>query len=168
MHSFPEDFAAVWKTTPQVYTLNTSFRVPAEVLASAGALLGADPDLPTPASHAGKVDLCLFDQETTENDWIASEIKRLRLTKQLPYSEIAVLTRTSGQLPGLSRALDREHIPHARPGARADRPPRGAPGVGPGLGGEGGRSRSPEPPGMANRVRRPDRGRGAVGAPCSP
>ena len=118
VHSFPEDFAAVGKTTPQVYTLNTSFRVPAEVLASAGALLGADPDLPTPASHAGKVDLCLFDQETTENDWIASEIKRLRLTKQLPYSEIAVLTRTSGQLPGLSRALDREHIPHARPGAR--------------------------------------------------
>ena len=118
VQAFPSDFAGLGNTTPEVFRLDTSFRVPAEVLAPAGELFAADPHLPTPASHSGKVDLYLFDQETTEHDWIATEIKRLRLVEQVPYSEIAVLTRTSHLLAGLSRALDREHVPHTRPGAR--------------------------------------------------
>ena len=118
VQSFPSDFAPLGKTPPEVFSLDTSFRVPAEVLAPAGELFAADPHLPSPASHSGKVDLFLFDQETTEHDWIATEIKRLRLVEQVPYSEIAVLTRTSHLLAGLSRALDRESIPHTRPGAR--------------------------------------------------
>ncbi len=118
VHSFPVDFAALGRPPPRVFRLDTSFRVPSEVLAPAGELFATDPHLPSPASHSGKVDLYLFDQETTERDWIAAEIKRLRLVEQFPYSEMAVLTRTSHLLPGLSRALDREGIPHARPGAR--------------------------------------------------
>lgn len=118
VQSFPSDFAAPGNAPPEVFRLDTSFRVPAEVLAPAGELFIADPHLPAPASHSGKVDLYLFDQETTEHDWVAAEIKRLRLVEQVPYSEIAVLTRTSHLLAGLSRALDRERIPHTRPGAR--------------------------------------------------
>ena len=118
VQSFPSDFAAIGRTTPEVFRLDASFRVPAEVLAPAGELFTTDPYPPSPASHAGKVDLFLFDQETTELDWIATEIKRLRLVEQIPYPEIAVLTRTSHLLAGVSRALDREGVPHARPGAR--------------------------------------------------
>ena len=120
VRAFPETFVAVGKRPPQVFTLTTSFRVPSEVLDSAGALLTGEPHLtlPTPAPHAGKVEFYVFDQETTENDWVASEIKRLHLIEQLPHSEIAVLTRASHLLPKLSRALDREGIPHAQPGAR--------------------------------------------------
>ena len=118
VQSFPSDFAALGKTPPEVFRLDTSFRVPAEVLAPAGGLFAAHPYPPSPASHSGKVDLFLFDQETTEHDWIATEIKRLRLIEQVPYSEVAVLARTSHLLSGLSRALDRQRIPHTRPGAR--------------------------------------------------
>ncbi|MDE0231913.1 MAG: ATP-dependent DNA helicase [bacterium] len=118
VQSFPSAFAAAGNTPPRVFRLDTSFRVPAEVLAPAGELFASDPHLPTPASHSGRVDLYLFDQETTEHDWIAGEIKRLRLVDRVPYPEIAVLTRTSRLLAGLSRALDRERIPHTRPGAR--------------------------------------------------
>ena len=118
VQSFPSDFAALGSTPPEVFRLDTSFRVPAEVLAPAGELFATDPRLPAPASHSGKVDLYLFDQEATEHDWLAAEIKRLRLVQQVPYSEIAVLTRTSHLLAGLSRALDRERVPHTRPGAR--------------------------------------------------
>ncbi|MDE0131218.1 MAG: ATP-dependent DNA helicase [bacterium] len=118
VQSFPSDFAAPGNPPPEVFRLDTSFRVPAEVLAPAGELFAAGPHLPAPASHSGKVDLYLFDQETTEHDWIATEIKRLRLVQGIPYPEMAVLTRTSHLLAGLSRALDRERIPHTRPGAR--------------------------------------------------
>ncbi|MXY73345.1 MAG: ATP-dependent helicase [Acidimicrobiia bacterium] len=118
VQSFPSDFAALGNTPPEVFRLDTSFRVPAEVLAPAGELFADDRRLPTPASHSGQVDLYLFDQETTEHDWIAAEVKRLRLVEQVPYSEIAILTRTSHLSAGLSRALDRKRIPHTRPGAR--------------------------------------------------
>lgn len=115
---FPSVFAVPGNAPPEIFRLDTSFRVPAEVLAPAGELFAAVPHLPIPASHSGKVELYLFDQETTEHDWIATEIKRLRLVEQVPYSEMAVLTRTSQPLAGLSRALDRERVPHIRPGAR--------------------------------------------------
>ena len=114
--AFPQTFDAVAHSTTNTVILNTSFRVPGEVLSSAGALVGIDHHtLPAPAPHAGKVETYVFDQEMAENDWIASEIKRLHLTEQLPYSKIAVLTRTLRPLAALSRALDREDIPHARP-----------------------------------------------------
>lgn len=117
--AFPKTFDAVGKSSTAVFRLGAGFRVPREILFSAGGLFAADQiPLPDAAAHAGRVDFYVFDQEMAENDWIASEIDRLHLTEQLPYSQIAVLTRAAGPLTGLSRALDRRDIPHARPGAR--------------------------------------------------
>lgn len=118
--AFPKTFAATGERPPRIFTLATSFRVPAQVLDAAGALIKSDPAhlLPVPAPRAGRVELWLSDQEAQEGDWIASEIKRLHFIEQLPFSRMAVITRASRLLPRLSRALDRQRIPHARPGAR--------------------------------------------------
>ena len=116
--AFPDTFGKVG-ARPDVLALTTSHRVPPEILSSAGALFPDDPlTLPRPAPHAGRAEFYVFDQEMAENDWISAEVKRLHLTEQLPYSRIAVLSRTGGPLIALSRALDRQNIPHARPGAR--------------------------------------------------
>ena len=118
--AFPQTFEHQAESSTTVFTLDRSFRVSRQVLSSAARLVTdeARAALPSPAPHSGRVEYYLFDQEMEENDWIASEIKRLHLVEQLPYSEMAVLTRTSAPHAGLSRALDREGIPHARPGAR--------------------------------------------------
>ena len=117
--TFAETFDQIGGPPAKVLTLKTSHRVPREVLYSAGALFPADPPtLPNPAPHAGRVEFHIFDQEMAENDWIASEIKRLHLTESLPYSKMAVLTRNLAPLASLSRALDRQGVPHTRPGAR--------------------------------------------------
>lgn len=118
--SFPEAFERPGEPPVQVFNLGRSYRVPHQVLSSAGHLVStaAQAALPSPAPHEGRVEHYLFDQEMEENDWIAAEMKRLHLVEQLPYSEMAVLTRTLSAHPALSRALDREGIPHTRPGAR--------------------------------------------------
>lgn len=117
--AFPETFGKVGRRSVEVFRLKTSHRVPREVLSSAGELLSGEVTaMPEPAPHPGRVELYVFDQEMAENDWIASEIKRLHLTEQLPHSQIAILTRTASPLGSLSRALDRAGIPHTRPGAR--------------------------------------------------
>ena len=119
VNAFPRTFDSVGESPARVFRLNTSHRVPREILSSAGSLFAADRSpLPEPAPHRGRVDFHVFDQEMAENDWIASEIKRLNLIERTPYSEIAVLTRTTRALTAVSRALDRAGIPHARPGAR--------------------------------------------------
>ncbi len=107
-----------WPVT--TFTLTHSFRVAQPVLTAASHLVTDHPRAarPAPARHAGRVEHYVFDQEMEENDWIASEIRTLHLEQGLPYSDIAVLTRTTGPLAGLSRALEREGIPHTRPGAR--------------------------------------------------
>lgn len=117
--AFPHTFGRVGGPAVAAFTLKTGYRVPREILASAADLFDSDvPTLPDPAPHPGRVEFFVFDQEMAENDWIAAEINRLHLIQQVPYTEIAVLTRTSRALPSLSRALDREGIPHSRPGAR--------------------------------------------------
>ena len=118
--AFPETFGKEAGSPVEVMTLRTSFRVSRQVLSSAGQLVTtrAETALPAPAPHSGRVEFYVFDQEMEENDWIAGEIKRLHLTEAIPYPEIAVLTRTASAHRSLSRALEREGIPHARPGAR--------------------------------------------------
>ncbi len=117
---FPQTFGRAGDRSVTVFALNQSFRVPRQVLAAAGHLVVDHPraSLPMPARHPGRVECYVFDQEMEENDWIASEIKRLHLEQGLPYSDIAVLTRTTGPLASLSRALERKELPHTRPGAR--------------------------------------------------
>lgn len=118
VESFAEVFAVSGQPPPWTFRLDTSFRVPAEIMRPAAMLIGADRDAPTPAPHAGRVDLLVFDQETSENDWVASQIERLHVVEGVPYREMAVVTRASRSLTGISQALDRRRIPHARPGAR--------------------------------------------------
>ena len=117
--AFPETFGEEAGSPVEVLTLGASFRVSPQVMSSAGHLVSEPAAAPpAPASHAGRVEFYVFDQEMEENDWIAGEIKRLHLTERVPYPEIAVLTRTAAPHRSLSRALEREAIPHARPGAR--------------------------------------------------
>jgi superfamily I DNA/RNA helicase/RecB family exonuclease len=117
--AFPHTFGKVNGKPVTAFKLKTGYRVPQQILFSAADLFDSDtPHLPDPAPHQGRVEFFVFDQEMAENDWIAAEINRLHMMQQTPYSEIAVLTRTARALPSLSRALDREGIPHTRPGAR--------------------------------------------------
>ncbi|MCY4368133.1 MAG: ATP-dependent DNA helicase [bacterium] len=106
------------------WVLGTSFRVPREILRAAERLT-VGVDLPgaagpvEPASHPGRVELRVFDQESEESEWIAAEAARLNLEQEIPFSRMAVLVRTKRRLlTELSRALDRRSIPHDRPDAR--------------------------------------------------
>lgn len=104
--------------------LTTSLRVPAPIM-DAALRVTASGELPgsagrvRPAPHPGRVDAHVFDQQTGEAEWIASEIERLTLEEGMVLSDIAVLLRSKRRLlPELSRALDRRGIPHDRPDAR--------------------------------------------------
>ncbi|CAN5812654.1 ATP-dependent DNA helicase [soil metagenome] len=107
------------------YSLSRSFRVPAEILASALRLVAPNPApvLPhspiTPAPHPGAVSVHMFDQRSAEAEWIASEVERLHISDGIPLDSMAVILRSTRHLlPELSRALDRRSIPHDRPNTR--------------------------------------------------
>ncbi len=122
--SFTDRFRDLGGRPARRLVLTTSFRVPAEILQAAlrvtepGSLPGAAGPV-EPAPHAGRVETYVFDQQTAEADWIAAEVARLRLVEGMPLSEIAVLVRSKRRLlPELSRALDRQGIPHDQPDIR--------------------------------------------------
>jgi superfamily I DNA/RNA helicase len=104
--------------------LTTSFRVPAEILEAAlrtteGGELPGETGRVLPARHPGKVDAFLFDQQSAEAEWIASEVERLHHQDEIPYHRIAVLVRSKRHLlPELSRSLERRQIPHDPPDTR--------------------------------------------------
>lgn len=104
--------------------LGHSFRVPAPILESAlrivssGELPGAAGPV-TPASHSGRVETFVFDQETAEAEWIAKDIEHAIRVEDVAPSAIAVLVRSKREmLSGLSRALQRKGIPHDPPDSR--------------------------------------------------
>jgi superfamily I DNA/RNA helicase len=111
---------------PQVtrIVLDQSLRVPAEILeaalrvVSSGELPGSAGPV-RPAGHSGRVEAHVFDQETSEADWIAREVEReIRVQGRRP-SSVAVLVRSKRELINeLSRALDRRSIPHDSPDSR--------------------------------------------------
>lgn len=121
---FADRFAAPGEIPARRIVLGTSFRVPAPILdaatrVSAGAGLAGDAGSIVPAPHSGSVHVHVFDQASAEAEWVASEVERLHLVEQVPFSQIAVLVRsTRNLLPELSRALDRRHIPHETPDVR--------------------------------------------------
>jgi superfamily I DNA/RNA helicase/CRISPR/Cas system-associated exonuclease Cas4 (RecB family) len=104
--------------------LGKSLRVPPEILDSAlrivssGHLPGAAGPV-EPATHSGRVETYVFDQETAEADWIARDIEhQIRVEGRLP-SSIAVLVRSKREmLNELSRALTRRSVPHDPPETR--------------------------------------------------
>ena len=126
---FPAAFPDASGRPARRLVLTTSFRVPAEILASAvrltagGGLPGeAGPVVPAPGR--GSVETYAFDQQTHEAEWIAGEAQRVHLRDRLPYGRMAVLVRTRRRLlTELSRALERRGIPHDEPDRRlADHP----------------------------------------------
>ena len=121
---FAEDFGRPGGDRVRRWVLGTSFRVPARILRAAERLT-AGVELPgvagpvAPAPHPGRVDLHVFDQESEESEWIASEAARLHIEQEVPYRRMAVLVRTKRRLlKELSRALERRSIPHDRPDIR--------------------------------------------------
>src|SRR5690606_22692692 len=82
---------------------------------SSGDLPGAAGPV-TPAPHPGRSETYLFDQETAEAEWIATEVERAIIVGGIDPSSIAVLVRSKRELIGeLSRALDRRNIAHDPP-----------------------------------------------------
>ncbi len=104
--------------------LDQSLRVPAEILeaalrvVSSGELPGSAGPV-RPAEHRGRVEAYVFDQETSEADWIAREVEHVIRVEGLRPSAIAVLVRSKRELINeLSRALDRRSVPHDSPDSR--------------------------------------------------
>ena len=121
---FAADFRRPGGPPVRRWVLGASFRVPAEILRAAerltsGASLPGAAGPVQPAPHPGRVDLHVFDQESEESEWIASEAARLHLEQGVPYHRMGVLVRTKRRLlRELSRALERRSIPHDRPDMR--------------------------------------------------
>ncbi|HVR77875.1 MAG TPA: ATP-dependent DNA helicase [Acidimicrobiia bacterium] len=104
--------------------LRQSLRVPTQILESALRIVSSG-ELPgsagpvEPASHTGRVETYVFDQETAEAEWIARDIEHAIKVDRLDPSSIAVLVRSKREmLAGLSRALTRKGIPHDPPESR--------------------------------------------------
>lgn len=104
--------------------LTRSFRVPARILetavrvVSSGELPGAAGPV-EPAPGDGVVETYVFDQETAEAEWIASEVEEAIRIGQVPPASIAVLVRSKRELLNeLSRALHRRGVPHDPPERR--------------------------------------------------
>lgn len=104
--------------------LEESFRVPRGILdaalriVSSGELPGAAGPV-VPASHHGRSEAFVFDQETAEAEWIAREVEHSIIVDGIDPSSIAVLVRSKRELINeLSRALARRKIPHDPPDGR--------------------------------------------------
>ncbi len=121
---FPGRFVDARARRARRIVLDTSFRVPRQIL-EAAVRITAGGDLPgaagpvTPAPGAGAVETFVFDQQSHEAEWIATELQRTHLLERIPYRRMAVLVRSKRRfLPELSRALERRGIPHDRPDSR--------------------------------------------------
>ncbi|MFZ0013899.1 MAG: ATP-dependent helicase, partial [Acidimicrobiia bacterium] len=106
------------------YVLGQSFRVPAPIMESAlrvvsGGQLPGSAGPVVPASHPGRAEMYVFDQETGEAEWIAHEVEHLVRVEGVSPASIAVIVRSKRELISeLSRALDRRSLPHDPPNSR--------------------------------------------------
>lgn len=126
---FADDFLPTDGHPVRRWVLSTSFRTPAEILRAAERLtVGVElPGAAGPVEAAagpGRVEIRVFDQESAEAEWIATQAIRLRVEQEIPFHRMAVLVRTKRRLlRELSRALEQRSIPHERPDMRlADHP----------------------------------------------
>jgi superfamily I DNA/RNA helicase/RecB family exonuclease len=117
------NLAAFTTAHPQArrQVLTRSFRVPSRILDAAvrvvsGGGLPGEAGPVEPAAGEGLVEAYLFDQETAEAEWIASEVEAAIRVGKVPPQSIAVLVRSKRELLGeLSRALHRRAVPHDAP-----------------------------------------------------
>ena len=116
------EFSAVPDT--RRWVLTQSFRVPRSIIDAALRVVSGG-DLPgaagpvEPAGHHGVAEAHVFDQESAEAEWIASEVERTMRFEGISADEIAVVVRSKRDfLSEMSRALSRRQIPHDEPRAR--------------------------------------------------
>ena len=71
----------------------------------------AGPQRPRPSSGQSKVQTALFDNQVSEADWLASEIRQRRMRDGLSWGDFAVVARTRTQLDQLASALAAREVP---------------------------------------------------------
>ncbi len=116
--SFPDDVQRVLGRQVERLILDTSFRVPSEILGAAVSVTARE--LPGGAGRVastrsgGTVACHTFGTVGDEAEWIASDIERIHLVDRIPLERIAVFVRTHGPfVEDLARALDRRSIEHS-------------------------------------------------------
>jgi DNA helicase-2/ATP-dependent DNA helicase PcrA len=117
---FPTRFRCADGSAAARKPLFTNFRSGARILRAADTIIGPlpeaqrpDPDkqlVPWPANGEGEVALATHRDELTEARWIAEEAVALH-ERGAPWSQIAVLCRTSRLFFGLQQAFDERGIP---------------------------------------------------------
>jgi DNA helicase II / ATP-dependent DNA helicase PcrA len=117
---FPQRFRRADGAPATRKPLFTNFRSGARILHAADTIIGAlpeaqrpDPDkrlVPWEANGEGEVSLAAHPDEMTEARWIAERIDGLHRAGS-PWSEIAVLCRTSRLFDLLQQALEEREIP---------------------------------------------------------
>ncbi|WP_411970705.1 ATP-dependent helicase [Micromonospora peucetia] len=117
--TFPHRFRTASGAPAAQVVLNTSYRAGARLLAASGRLArrlrgpSAHRRLhPLPDAPPGSVEVRTFRSATSEAAWLAHALREAHLLGGVPWSEMAVLVRSTGrQLPSLQRALHAAGVP---------------------------------------------------------
>lgn len=115
-------------TPAERIVLTTSHRVPAEILESAVSVTGRElrggAGKVQSTRSGGSVASHVFDSESAEAEWVASDIERVHLVDGVPLERVAVFMRSRSSFGSeLAAALERRAIPHSFATSRlADEP----------------------------------------------
>ncbi|MER7331443.1 MULTISPECIES: ATP-dependent DNA helicase [unclassified Micromonospora] len=117
--AFPHRFRTASGAPAAQVVLTTSYRAGPRLLAASGRLArrlrgpAAHRRLhPLPDAPPGSVEIRTFRSATSEAAWLAHALREAHLLGGVPWSEMAVLVRSTGrQLPSLQRALHAAGVP---------------------------------------------------------
>ncbi|MEV4463187.1 ATP-dependent DNA helicase [Micromonospora echinofusca] len=117
--TFPHRFRTASGAPAAQVVFTTSYRAGARLLAASGRLArrlrgpAAHRRLhPLPDASPGAVEVRTFRSATSEAAWLAHALREAHLLGGVPWSEMAVLVRSTGrQLPSLQRALHAAGVP---------------------------------------------------------
>ncbi|MEU4640277.1 ATP-dependent DNA helicase [Micromonospora sp. NPDC023814] len=117
--TFPHRFRTASGAPAAQVVLTTSYRAGPRLLAASGRLArrlrgpAAHRRLhPLPDAPPGSVEVRTFRSATSEAAWLAHALREAHLLGGVPWSEMAVLVRSTGrQLPSLQRALHAAGVP---------------------------------------------------------
>jgi superfamily I DNA/RNA helicase/RecB family exonuclease len=115
-----EGFLGEFKTATKHYLASHSaFGQPLSKLASKLPPQLAGPQRPKPGIETKPILTGLFDNQVSEADWIASEIRQRRMRDGYAWGDFAVVARTRTQLDQLAAALAARDVPVALLGSAA-------------------------------------------------
>lgn len=107
-----EGFVAEFPNASKHYLPSKSvFSQPLSKLASKLPPQLAGPQRPKPAGEDSQIQTGLFDNQISEADWLASQIRQRRMRNGLAWSDFAVVARTRTQLEQLAAALAARDVP---------------------------------------------------------